>query len=861
MELLRTEGALLSQSTYNGHNSFQEEKSMKYWWEDKDPEGLQESKKYETPAPSRTFILQYLNERAIPLRYEQLCSAFALDHSGQLEALRRRLIAMCRDGQLIQNRKRAYCLPDKIQLISGKVQGHRDGFGFLIPDDGSQDFFLTPKQMESLFDGDKVMVRETEIDNRQRRWCVVVEVLERAFIKVVGVYHEEEGVGFVVPDHHRLNHEVVVLAGSLKPTQGQYVVVEIKDYPGRKRSATGYVKEILGFQHEKNVEIEVAIRSHNIPANWPKAVVKMAKGFYAEVREEDKRSRVDLRNLPLVTIDGEFARDFDDAVYAERKKSGGWRLYVAIADVSHYVIPKDALDKEALKRGNSVYFPGRVIPMLPEVLSNGLCSLNPHTDRLAIVCEMTVSQQGKLSGFTFYEGLIQSHARLTYTEVSAILEKPDSDEGKQYRKQFSSVVKPLEVLFELYNALKKTREKRGAIDFDTVETQIIFDSQRKIEAIVPVKRNQAHKLIEECMLCANQATAKFFEKHALPALYRVHNGPTDKKLEQLYGFLGELSLSLPGKSKPEPGDYQKLLLSIQDRPDVNAIQTSLLRSLSQAEYHPENTGHFGLAFQAYTHFTSPIRRYPDLLAHRAIRHIIRSDISSRHVRRVKNATLLNKKIIYPYAHKDIADVATQCSYAERRADDATRDATMSLKCQYIKRHVGEVFVGTIGSVTGFGLFVELDDIYVSGLVHVSSLPDDYYHFDQAKQRLMGEHSRRTFKLGDKLKVRVVRVNIEEKNIDFEPEEIAKKKKGKSVRSDKRSSAGRSKKKLMQKAAAKADKESKKRKGTISKKSGRKKTDPKSASQKQKKSRKSGKNTVKKDRNSTKNVVRSKPKKK
>lgn len=743
---------------------------MGYWWKSEDPEAQAEEGKYNNPAPSRTFILHYLNERAVPLHYGQLCSAFALDDPDQLEALRRRLIAMCRDGQLIQNRKQAFCLPDKMQLVSGRVQGHRDGFGFLIPDDGSADFFLTPKQMESLFDGDKVMVRETEVDHRQRRWCVTVEVIERAFTQIVGIYHEKDGIALVEPDHSRLKHEIVIVPGGLAPTEGQYVVVEIKDYPSKRRAATGLVKEILGFRHESGMEIEVALRSHNIPHEWPDTVAKVVKRFSPEVTEKDKLSRVDLRQLPLVTIDGEDARDFDDAVYAERKKGSGWRLYVAIADVSHYVKPGDALDTEAQNRGNSVYFPGQVIPMLPEVLSNGLCSLNPHVDRLAMVCEMTISEHGRLSSYTFYEGVIQSHARLTYTQVGEMLESPDSPKAIKWREKFSAVAPHLETLYSLYKTLRTVREARGAIDFDTVETRILFDNHRKIKAIVPTERNDAHKLIEECMLCANQATAKFFDKHGLTSLFRIHKGPTEQKLENLYAFLGELGLSLPGKSAPTPEDYQTLLESIQKRPDVSVVQTMLLRSLSQAEYHPENIGHFGLAYDAYAHFTSPIRRYPDLLAHRAIRHIVRSKIVSKHVRRVDSVPLLDKADIYPYEQKDMLALGDQCSSTERRADEAVRDAVTSLKCQYIQQHVGEVYPGKVASVTGFGLFVELDDIYVSGLVHISSLPDDYYHFDNATQRLVGEHSRRTFSLGDMLSVRVVRVNVDDKNIDFELEE-------------------------------------------------------------------------------------------
>ena len=511
-----------------------------------------------------------------------------------------------------------------MNLVVGRVQGHRDGFGFVIPAEGGSDFFLTARQMKELFDGDRVVVRETDTDHRGKRFCAVVDVLERAVTQVVGRYHEEDGLGFVSPEGRRLTNEVVIEPGALMPVEGQFILVDIKEYPTKRHLAIGVIREILGDRMDPGMEIEIAIRSHEIPHEWPKKVLSAVKNFSPEVAEEDKLHRVDMRKVPFVTIDGEDARDFDDAVFAESKKSGGWRLYVAIADVSHYVRPGAALDEEANNRGTSVYFPGHVVPMLPEVLSNGLCSLNPHVDRLAMVCEMTISATGKLSGYKFYEGVIQSHARLTYTKVGTMLESTDSEEGQALREQYQQVVSHVDELYKLYKVLRATREQRGAIDFETTETRIVFDQNRRIENIVPVVRNDAHKLIEECMLCANVATARFLEKHELPALYRVHEGPTDKKLESLHSFLGELGLSLPGRNKPTPKDYQHLLSSIEGRADAHVIQVMLLRSLSQAVYTPENEGHFGLAYSAYAHFTSPIRRYPDLLVHRAIRHVIRS---------------------------------------------------------------------------------------------------------------------------------------------------------------------------------------------------------------------------------------------
>ncbi len=736
-------------------------------WRSDDPNAGLEASKYENPVPSRTLILQHLEKRGAPAHYETLVEEFGLDDFDEQEGLRRRLIAMVRDGQLIQNRKGSYGPIDKMDLIAGKVQGHRDGYGFVIPNEGGDDLFLTAGQMKELFDGDRIVVRETDVDQRGRRYCAIVDILERSVTQIVGPYHEEDGVGFVVPESRRMTNEIVVESGALKPTAGQIVLVDIKTYPTRRHLATGVVREILGDRMDAGMEIEIALRSHDIPHEWPESVLKAIKKFTPEVAEQDKLHRSDLRHVPFVTIDGEDARDFDDAVYVSKTRTAGWRLMVAIADVSHYVRPGTALDEEARNRGTSVYFPGYVVPMLPEVLSNGLCSLNPEVDRLAMVCEMTISAKGKLSGFKFHEAVIRSHARLTYTQVGKMLQEADTEEGRKLRQKYKALVADIDELHRLYHVLRAVREERGAIDFETVETRIVFDRNRKIEKLVPVIRNDAHKLIEECMLCANVATARFLEKHNLPALYRVHEGPTDKKLESLKSFLGELGLHLPGRNKPTPKDYQHLLNAIAERPDAHVIQVMLLRSLSQAVYEPENQGHFGLAYSAYAHFTSPIRRYPDLLVHRAIRSVIRSERESKYVVRSEGASLLKKSAIFPYDLAKMTELGEHCSLTERRADDATRDVNDWLKCEYMQHRLGDVFEGIITSVTGFGLFVELTEIYVTGLVHITALPDDYYHFEQAKQRLVGERTGQQFRLGDSLTVQVAKVNLEEKTIDFE----------------------------------------------------------------------------------------------
>ncbi|WP_339486872.1 ribonuclease R [Pseudomonas sp. EL_65y_Pfl2_R95] len=745
-------------------------------WQSLDPEAAREAEKYENPIPSRELILQHLDERGSPANREQLLEEFGLTTDEQIEALRRRLRAMERDGQLIYTRRGTYAPVDKLDLVLGRISGHRDGFGFLIPDDGSDDLFLSPAQMRLVFDGDRALARVAGLDRRGRREGAVVEVISRGHESIVGRYYEESGIGFVIPDNPKIQQEVLVTQGrNAGAKQGQFVEVKITHWPTQRFQPQGDVVEVVGNYMAPGMEIDVALRSYDIPHVWPDAVVKEASKLKPEVEEKDKEKRVDLRHLPFVTIDGEDARDFDDAVYCEkgggnwRLFGGGWKLYVAIADVSHYVKVGSALDDEAQVRGNSVYFPERVIPMLPEELSNGLCSLNPHVDRLAMVCEMTISKTGKMTDYQFYEAVIHSHARLTYNKVSTMLEQPKTADGKALCSEYKEVLPHLKQLYSLYHVLLEARHERGAIDFETQETRIIFGAGRKIAEIRPTQRNDAHKLIEECMLAANVATAAFMQKHEIPALYRVHDGPPPERLEKLKAFLGELGLSLHrGKAKdgPSPKDYQALLETIKDRPDYHLIQTVMLRSLSQAVYSADNHGHFGLNYDAYAHFTSPIRRYPDLLIHRAIRSVIRSKLDTPHVQRA-GATSMPKARIYPYDEAMLEELGEQCSMSERRADEATRDVVNWLKCEFMKDRVGETFPGVITAVTGFGLFVELKDIYVEGLVHVTALPADYYHFDPVHHRLAGERTGRNFRLGDSVEVKVMRVDLDERKIDFE----------------------------------------------------------------------------------------------
>ena len=733
-----------------------------------DPHAAREAKNYENPVPSREFILETLVALATPSTYEEVCAALHVDDEDRTEGVRRRLIAMARDAQIDSNRGRQTYFPlDPKKIATGILQGHKDGYGFLLREEGD-DVYISNNQMRKAFHGDKAMVRITGTDRRGRLEGQIAKVLEHNTTQIVGRYFEQSGgFGVVRPDSKRVSHEIVIAEKDRNGAKhDQFVNVDIIQQPRPGEMITGRVTEVLGNNLAPGMEIEVAIRSHDIPNTWTKELLEELKSIPEEVVEKDKKKRIDLRDLPFVTIDGEDARDFDDAVYVEKnKRTNGWRLFVAIADVSHYVQVDSELDKEATKRATSVYFPENVVPMLPEVISNGLCSLNPEVDRLVMVCEVTISEKGKMSGYKFYEAVIHSHARLTYNLVWEMLQKPMTDDGKQWRKQYRPIVPHLETMYGLYKMLRKGRTKRGAIDFETVETKIEFDSQRKISQIVPTSRNDAHMIIEECMLMANVCAADFLSRYKVPALFRVHNGPSDQKLDNLREFLGEMGLSM-ASGDPSPSHYQELLKQIAGRPDAQLIQTVMLRSLSQAVYQPENEGHFGLAFDAYAHFTSPIRRYPDLLVHRAIRSVIRSTRECKHVRRVEGAGRLAKKVIFPYDTPAMATLGEHCSMAERRADDATRDVVDFLKCEYMEQHVGDVFEGTITAVTGFGLFVSLNDVFVEGLVHISNLNNDFYQFDQVKHRLVGERTRKTFRLGDKLWIQVMGVSLDDRKIDF-----------------------------------------------------------------------------------------------
>lgn len=737
-----------------------------------DPYADREAERYDNPVASRELILATLEELGKPLTHPQLAKHFGFFDDERVEALRRRLIAMSRDGQLQSDRRGSYQPLSEDELIRGRVQGHKDGFGFLIPDDGGADLVLSSRQMRLLFDGDIAMVRVAGYDHKGRREANVARVETRRYKHVIGRYREEDDVAYVQPDNPRLTQDILVHPGPVGATQDQFVSIEITEYPTGRSLACGKIVEVLGDFMAPGMEIDIALRNYDIPHVWPSKVEAEVATLSPEVDEASKSElgRVDIRDLPLMTIDGEDAKDFDDAVYAEKRRGGGFRLLVAIADVSHYVRPDTALDTEAKARGNSVYFPGHVVPMLPEILSNGLCSLNPQVDRLCMVCDMTFTAAGKMSGSKFYSAVMHSQARTTYNQVSDFLERPDGKPAQALGARWPAAVQgSLQTLYELFKVLRSVREERGALDFDSGETRILFGADRKIERIVPVTRNQAHMLIEEMMLAANVATAKYVLKAKMPALFRNHEGPKNEKLNKLRATMQALGLRFTASTQPKPADFLALIKQIGDRPDKHIIETMLLRSLSQAVYAPDNIGHFGLAYEAYTHFTSPIRRYPDLLIHRAIRAIIAGEsettLRQRMSRAVKGA--LGGKVEPLPGEVQMVSLGEHCSMTERRADEATRDVMAWLKCEYMQDRVGEDFDGVISAVTAFGIFVELKDVYVEGLVHISQLRDDYYQFDSTFHRLVGERTGKRFAIGESVRIKVAAVNLDERKMDFE----------------------------------------------------------------------------------------------
>ena len=689
--------------------------------------------------PSRDALLAALDKIGAPCNLKMLAKHLAIDAKPEVHAIQRRLRAMVRDGQLIETRDRRYGIARQMELLPGRVLGHPDGFAFVRPDSGAHDIYLAPREARRVLHGDRVLVRVAGQDDRDRPFGTVVEILARANHEIVGRYFEEGGVGFVTPDNRHLNQNVLIPAEKASGARpGQIVVARIEQQPDARYQPLGHVSEVLGDHLAPGMEIDIAVRSHGIPTAWPDGLARELKAVPAAVSAEDCSGREDLRDLPFVTIDGSDARDFDDAIYC-RKGRNGFVLYVAIADVAHYVRPESLLDRAARERGTSVYFPAQVIPMLPEALSNGICSLNPEVERLAMVCELRYDFTGKQLRTRFYNAVIKSRARLIYEDVAGWLTTPSSDWAKD------SIEQHIATAYELYALLRVEREARGALDIDTVEPKFIFDGARKIERIESRHRNDAHRLIEEFMIAANVAAAEYLLRHDCGALFRVHAQPDAEKIETLRQFLSGIGVALGGGATPHAVDFARVLQQAAPRPDRHLVETVLLRSMKLAVYSAENIGHFGLALDAYVHFTSPIRRYPDLQIHRALKAQLRKV-------QLDTATL--------------AELGEHCSMAERRADDATRDAVAWLKCEYMLEKVGESFRGIISATTAFGLFVQLDESFVEGLIHVTALPDDYYQFDSVRHRLVGRSSGKEYRLGQAIEIVVARVSLDERRIDF-----------------------------------------------------------------------------------------------
>ncbi|WP_426195206.1 ribonuclease R [Massilia sp. DWR3-1-1] len=728
--------------------------------------------------PSREDILGIFRDAQSPLDANALAKALKVDEDA-IHVLSRRLNAMERDGQLASDQEGQFALADHSGFVAGKVSAHRDGFGFVIPDEPGEDLFLNDKEMQKVLHGDKVLARVTGVDRRGRKEATIVEVVSRANSHVIGRLLHENGVWLIAPEDKRIGQDILVAGSPGKAKAGQIVSVELVEQPSRFKQPTGRVVEVLGDLDDPGMEIEIAVRKFGVPHIFSEGALNQAAKLPAEVRDADLADRVDLRDVPLVTIDGEDARDFDDAVYCEPVRVGDencFRLLVAIADVSHYVKPNDALDVDALERSTSVYFPRRVIPMLPEKLSNGLCSLNPAVDRLTLVCDMVVSPIGEVTAYQFYPAVIHSAARLTYDAVADMLGNPQGDEAVRR----AAIVPHLRNLFNVYQALHKARQKRGAIDFETTETYIVCNALGKIEKIIPRTRNEAHKLIEECMLAANVCAADLLIRHKHPGTYRIHASPTEEKLNQVRTFLKQVGLNLGGGDKPQANDYAILMRQVKERPDAALLQTMLLRSMQQAVYSPDNIGHFGLAYEAYAHFTSPIRRYPDLLTHRAIKAIL---LGKKYEPKGINLAGLNTTVSNATRKKQAKDKAAgtqkqdkdltiwdalgvHCSANERRADEASRDVEAWLKCYFIKDKLGEEFTGMIVGVTSFGIFVQLDDLYVEGLVHITELGTDFFQYDDARHELRGERTGKRYQLTDKVTVQVARVDLEARKIDL-----------------------------------------------------------------------------------------------
>lgn len=695
---------------------------------------------------SAAEIRRTLADADRPLTRRQLSDIFGLSKEDSDRLIKPILLDLIQAGEVVRNRRAAYGLAREMDLVAGRISAHPDGFGFVIPDEGGDDLYLSPKQMRQVFNGDRVLAAVTGVDRRGRKEGGVVEVVERAHAQVVGRLLIESGIAMVVPDDPRLTQDVLIPLDRVgKANPGQIVVARIDKPPTFERGAVGEIIAVLGQADEPGIATDIAIFSHQLPIEFPQAALDQARAFGDEIDPDIASRRKDLRELPLITIDGADARDFDDAVYAEARADGGFRLIVAIADVAEYVQPGSALDDEAQLRGTSVYFPDRVIPMLPEALSNGLCSINPEVDRLCMVCDMKLDERGKIKSSRFYEAVMRSHARMTYDQVERMINGGDP----KLNERFAHARGNLDQLFAVYRALARRRARRGALDFDSQAVYFQFDTDGRVANIRLSTRHDAHRLIEECMIAANVEAARFVGEQ-LPFLYRVHEPPRADKLEALEEFLRAQGLSVRWKDEPDPAQFSAIQTQVSDLPVKRLVDAVLLRSLSLAVYQPENLGHFGLALAQYAHFTSPIRRYPDLLLHRAIKHLCRKQ----------------RRKEFVYSNERMTELGRHCSWTERRAEEASRSVDERLKAQFMQRHIGDVFDGIVTGVTSFGLFVELPEFGVSGLVHVTALPDDYYNFDPVSHSLTGKRRGNRLRLADRVQVEVAAVNLEERKIDL-----------------------------------------------------------------------------------------------
>jgi ribonuclease R len=733
----------------------------------RDPHRKREAARYARPIASRELILARARSLARPLHFRDLAEDLGISDSSELDALRRRLRAMCRDGELMIDRRGRYGLVEKMNLVAGVVNITPQGDVLLLPDEGGDDVRVQARSAGNLVGGDRVLVRVEGVRRDGQPWGVVVELLERSSEPILGRYYEEDGVAFVEPERTQFMNDILIPRRGANP--GDLVRVELDVEATNLSYPAGTVTEVLDGGATSEVRAAVVLAAHGIPRHWGSEVQAEAEKIRRTLSKAARAQRVDLTELPLVTIDGADARDFDDAVYCEPIQGGGWNLFVAIADVSHYVHPGTALDREARERGNSVYLPDYVVPMLPEILSNDLCSLRPDEPRLCMVCEMRISERGRLSRYQFYEGVMHSKARLTYDEVWDFLEH---GKGSRLGRELNELGPHLENLHRLFAALRARRETRGALDFRAPEIRVQVDAEGRVAEIGPVLRNDAHRIIEECMIVANVAAARFIEHHELDGVFRIHEPPSGDKLKDLQSVLASMGIHARFELSPRPSDLQALLRSVANHRRAHVVETLVLRSLNQAQYSERNRGHFGLALPRYAHFTSPIRRYADLLVHRALKSVIRGRARSEHVVRVKGAPRTPKSALYPYSTEELELITDHISMTERRADTAVRDLEDWLKCEYIEQRVGDEFRGTVSGVTDFGLFVELDDLYVQGLVHVSALGGDYFHFDRRTMRLKGETTGVTFELGQTMTVQVARVDVMERKIDLLPADIA-----------------------------------------------------------------------------------------